>query len=261
MQSILSLRTLTGLIALTLATLVSQAQAPRTLTGRVSDAGTNDGLPGANIVVKGAQLGTTTNANGQYTLTVPDGKATITFSSIGYMSQEVDIANRSTIDIALKADDRSLNEVIVVGYGTQRKLETTGAIASVKSSELVQTPVANVAQGLQARVSGVQVSQNTGAPGGNISVRIRGTNSINGNSEPLYVVDGIQISNSGGINDVSPLSTINPNDIESVEILKDASASAIYGSRAANGVVLITTKRGKTGATRVSSTAITGFRM
>jgi TonB-linked SusC/RagA family outer membrane protein len=150
------------------------------------------------------------------------------------------------------SDDRALNEVVVVGYGTQRKVETTGAIASVKAADLVQTPVANVAQGLQSRVAGVQVNQNTGAPGGNISVRIRGTNSINGNSEPLYVVDGIQISNSGGINDVSPLSTINPNDIESVEILKDASASAIYGSRAANGVVLITTKRGKTGATRVT---------
>jgi TonB-linked SusC/RagA family outer membrane protein len=116
----------------------------------------------------------------------------------------------------------------------------------------VQTPVANVAQGLQARVSGIQISQNSGSPGGNVSVRIRGTNSINGTSEPLYVVDGIQISNGGGINDVSPLSTINPNDIESVEVLKDASASAIYGARAANGVVLITTKRGKSGGTRVT---------
>lgn len=135
-----------------------------------------------------------------------------------------------------------LNEVVVVGYGTQRKIETTGSIASVKADELTQMPVVNVAQGLQSRVSGVQINQNSGSPGGNVSVRIRGTNSINGNSEPLYIVDGIQISNSGGINDVSPLSTINPNDIESVEVLKDASASAIYGARAANGVVLITTK-------------------
>lgn len=237
---------------------MGQAQAPRatTITGRVTDAGTNDGLPGVNVVVKGSQQGTTTNATGQYTMSVPTTNATLTFSYIGYVPQEVAVANRSTIDIALQADDRSLNEVVVVGYGTQRKIETTGSIASVKSADLVQTPVSNVAQGLQARVSGVQVSQNTGAPGGNISVRIRGTNSINGNSEPLYIVDGIQISNgssnSSEINNVSPLSTINPNDIESVEILKDASASAIYGSRAANGVVLITTKRGKTGATRVT---------
>jgi TonB-linked SusC/RagA family outer membrane protein len=258
MRSILSLRTVIGITCLILAALAGQAQSTRTLTvtGRVTDAVTHDGLPGVNVLVKGTQQGTTTNAEGQYSLSVPAGSTTLTFSYIGFTSQEVAVSNRSTIDISLQSDDRSLNEVVVVGYGTQRKVETTGAIASVKSAELVQTPVANVAQGLQARVSGVQVSQNTGAPGGNISVRIRGTNSINGNSEPLYVVDGIQISNgtnnSNEINSVSPLSTINPNDIESVEILKDASASAIYGSRAANGVVLITTKRGKTGATRVT---------
>ncbi|WP_080241298.1 SusC/RagA family TonB-linked outer membrane protein [Spirosoma rigui] len=254
MQSILSLRTVAGLIGLVLVTLVGQAQAPRTITitGRVTDAGTNDGLPGANVVVKGAQQGTTTNADGQYTLTVNDATATLTFSSIGYLSQEVPVASRSRIDIALKADDRSLNEVVVVGYGTQRKIETTGSIASIKSTDLVQTPVVNVAQGIQARVAGVQIVQNSGAPGGNVSVRIRGTNSINGTSEPLYIVDGIQISNGGGLTEISPLSTINPNDIESVEVLKDASATAIYGSRAANGVVLITTKRGKSGRTSVS---------
>ncbi len=223
----------------------------RSVNGRVSD-DTGAPLPGVNVLVKGTQQGATTNVDGRFTMTVPGGDATLTFSYIGYLTQEVSVGNKSSIDVSLKADDRSLSEVVVVGYGTQRKIETTGSIASIKSADLVQTPVANVAQGLQARVAGVQVSQNTGAPGGNISVRIRGTNSINGNSEPLYVVDGIQISNGGGINEVSPLSTINPNDIESVEILKDASASAIYGSRAANGVVLITTKRGRTGGTRVT---------
>ncbi|WP_420151194.1 SusC/RagA family TonB-linked outer membrane protein [Spirosoma sp.] len=226
-----------------------------TITGRVTG---SDGvpLPGVSVVLKNTQRGTTTNAEGRYTLPNIPKDGILTVSYIGYVTQELPIGNRTSFDVILQSDDRSLNEVVVVGYGTQRKVETTGAIASVKSTELVQTPVANVAQGLQARVSGVQVNQNTGAPGGRISVRIRGTNSINGNSEPLYVVDGIQISNgtnnSSEINSVSPLSTINPNDIESVEILKDASASAIYGSRAANGVVLITTKRGKTGATRVT---------
>lgn len=224
----------------------------RSVTGRVSD-DTGASLPGVNVLVKGTQQGATTNADGRFTLSAPAGAITLTFSYIGYRTQEIPVSNAQTnLDVSLNADDRSLSEVVVVGYGTQRKIETTGSIASIKSADLVQTPVANVAQGLQARVAGVQVSQNTGAPGGNISVRIRGTNSINGNSEPLYVVDGIQISNGGGINEVSPLSTINPNDIESVEILKDASASAIYGSRAANGVVLITTKRGRTGATRVT---------
>ncbi|GAB4023889.1 SusC/RagA family TonB-linked outer membrane protein [Spirosoma koreense] len=224
------------------------------VSGRITG---SDGapLPGVSVVLKNTQRGTTTNAEGRYTLPNVAASTVLTISYIGYVTQEVAVGNRTTIDAVLQTDDRSLNEVVVVGYGTQRKIETTGAIASVKSAELVQTPVANVAQGLQARVSGVQVTQNTGAPGGNISVRIRGTNSINGNSEPLYVIDGIQISNSSptdGVTTVSPLSTINPNDIESVEILKDASASAIYGSRAANGVVLITTKRGKTGATRVT---------
>ncbi len=220
------------------------------IKGKVTD-DKGETIPGVSVTVKGTQRGTITNVDGSYSVNAAPG-ATLVFSFLGYMSQEVPVNNRSTIEVTLKTDTKALEEVVVVGYGTQRRVETTGSIASVKSDELTQLPVTNVAQGLQARVSGVQINQNTGAPGGNISVRIRGTNSINGNSEPLYVIDGIQISNGGGINDVSPLSTINPNDIESVEVLKDASASAIYGARAANGVILITTKRGKAGVTRVS---------
>ncbi|MPR33153.1 SusC/RagA family TonB-linked outer membrane protein [Salmonirosea aquatica] len=218
--------------------------------GKVTD-DSGEAIPGVSVTVKGTQRGTITNVDGTYSVNAASN-ATLVFSFLGYESQEAVVNNRATINISLKTDTKALEEVVVVGYGTQRKVETTGSIASVKSDELTQLPVTNVAQGLQARVSGVQINQNSGSPGGNISVRVRGTNSINGNSEPLYVVDGIQISNGGGINDVSPLSTINPNDIESVEVLKDASASAIYGARAANGVVLITTKRGKAGATRVS---------
>ena len=233
----------------------------RTVDGRVTGAG-GETLPGVSVVLKangptGRLRGTTTASDGRYTLpNVPDG-AVLTVSYIGYITQDVTVGNgdgqpRTQIDVSLQTADRSLSEIVVVGYGTQRRIETTGSIASVKAADLVQTPVVNVAQGLQARVAGVQINQNSGAPGGNVSVRIRGTNSINGNSEPLYVVDGIQISNGGGITDISPLSTINPNDIESVEVLKDASATAIYGSRAANGVVLITTKRGRNGVTRVT---------
>jgi TonB-linked SusC/RagA family outer membrane protein len=227
------------------------AQPGRTVRGQVTG-DKNDPLPGVNVSVKGTTTGTISDAEGRYSLSVPGTDATLVFSFVGYTTEEIIVDNRSTIDVTLLPDIKSLGEVVVVGYGTQRKAETTGSIASVKSAELVQTPVVNVAQGLQARVSGVQINQNSGAPGGNISVRIRGTNSINGTSEPLYIVDGIQIANGGGINDISPLSTINPGDIESVEVLKDASAAAIYGSRAANGVVLITTKRGKSGATRVT---------
>lgn len=220
-----------------------------TVKGKVTD-DKGEMIPGASVTVKGFQQGTLTDAEGMYSIDVA-GNATLVFSFLGYLKEEVPVSNRSTINVSLKTDTKALEEVVVVGYGTQRKIETTGSIASVKAADLVQTPVANIAQGLQARVAGVQINQNSGSPGGNISVRIRGTNSINGSSEPLYVIDGIQVSNGGGITDVSPLSTINPNDIESVEVLKDASASAIYGARAANGVILITTKRGKNGATRV----------
>ncbi|MBL0743113.1 TonB-dependent receptor [Chryseolinea sp. Jin1] len=215
-----------------------------------SDAG--EVLPGVNVLIKGSSRGTTTDGDGVFMLDNVKPEDVLTLSFIGYTTQEVTVGNQTTLNVTLATDVETLSEVVVVGYGTQRKIETTGSIASVKSADLVQTPVSNVAQGLQARVAGVQITQNSSAPGGNVSVRIRGTNSINGTSEPLYVVDGIQIANSGNINDVSPLSTINPNDIESIEVLKDASATSIYGARGANGVVLITTKRGKSGSTRVS---------
>ncbi|RYF45662.1 MAG: SusC/RagA family TonB-linked outer membrane protein, partial [Cytophagaceae bacterium] len=231
----------------------SFAQAGRgaAIRGRVTSG--TEALPGVNVILKGTQQGTTTDVNGQYSLTLPDGTAeaaTLTFSYIGYASQEVKVGNRTTIDVSLVSDDRALSEVVVVGYGTQRKVETTGAIASVKAADLVQTPVANVAQGLQSRVAGVQVNQNTGAPGGNISVRIRGTNSINGNSEPLYVVDGVPYT--------AGLSNLNTEDIASISILKDAASTALYGSRATNGVVMITTKRGKKDRVQVNVRALQG---
>ncbi|MGK6350126.1 SusC/RagA family TonB-linked outer membrane protein [Parapedobacter sp. DT-150] len=225
--------------------------AQQTITGTVTDG--NDGSPLQDVTVSIPETNqtTVTDEQGRYRIAAQSGSKRLVFSLLGYARAEEAIATRSVIDIALTPEEQGLDEVVVVGYGTQRKIETTGSIASVKAEELTQMPVTNVAQGLQARVAGVQINQNSGSPGGNISVRIRGINSINGSSEPLYVVDGIQISNGGGINEVSPLSTINPNDIESVEVLKDASAAAIYGARAANGVVLITTKRGKAGTTRV----------
>jgi TonB-dependent starch-binding outer membrane protein SusC len=227
------------------------AQSGHPVSGKVTSE-TGDAMPGVNIVVKGTTRGTVSDVNGEFRLDnlVPEDILVLSF--IGYQQEEITVGTQERIAIQLIPDLQTLTEVVVVGYGTQRKLETTGAIASVKSDEITQLPVSNVAQGLQARVAGVQINQNTGAPGGNISVRVRGTNSINGTSEPLYVIDGIQVSNGGGINDVNPLATINPGDIESVEVLKDASATAIYGARGANGVVLITTKRGKSGTTLVN---------
>ncbi|MBC7922806.1 MAG: TonB-dependent receptor [Ferruginibacter sp.] len=241
---------------------VGQGTGGATVRGKVTT-GENEPLPGVSVVVKGTTNGASTDAGGNYSLSVPAGAATLVFSYIGYTSEEVSIGNRTTIDLSLVPDIESLSEVVVVGYGTVKKSDLTGSVASVKSEELKQTPIANFVQGLQARVSGVQVTQNSGAPGGSNSVRIRGNNSISGSSEPLYVVDGFPVGSSGGAtggvgfgnstgNALNPLSTISPNDIESIEVLKDASATAIYGTRGANGVVLITTKRGKAGVTNVT---------
>lgn len=233
---------------------IGEANAQTTVRGRVTAVESGEGLPGVSIAVKGASRGTTTDRDGTYALTNVERNDALVFSFIGYLSREITVGGQTQIDVTLATDTKSLDEVVVVGYGTRRRIETTGAIASVKSEELQLTPNANVAQGLQGRVAGVQVTQNSGAPGGSVSIRIRGTNSISGTSEPLYVIDGIQFTNTGqgGGNDTSPLSLINPNDIESVEVLKDAASTAIYGARGANGVVLITTKRGRAGATRIT---------
>ncbi|HET7179069.1 MAG TPA: SusC/RagA family TonB-linked outer membrane protein, partial [Chryseosolibacter sp.] len=207
------------------------------ISGRVtSDNG--DALPGVNVVEKGTTNGTVTNNNGEYTLTVANENATLVFSFIGYINQEVAVGGRSAIDVTLMEDVTSLQEVVVVGYGTQKKSDLTGAITSVKAEDLTLMPTQRVDQALQGRAAGVLVLNTDGAPGGNTTIRIRGMNSILGGNDALIVVDGLQ-----GIN----LNTINPNDIESIEVLKDASATAIYGSRGANGVILVTTKHGQTG--------------
>jgi TonB-linked SusC/RagA family outer membrane protein len=215
-----------------------------TIKGRVTDQGDKSGLPGVNVLLKGTTNGTTTDANGAYTLSAPEATGTLVFSYIGYTTEEVPINNRTTIDVAMVADIKSLSEVVVVGYGTQRKSQLTGAISSVSSKEISELPIANAQQALQGRAPGIDVMSEGGRPGQGISVRVRGRRSFSAGNEPLYVVDGIPLA--GGIND------INPQDIESMEVLKDASATAIYGSRGANGVVIITTKRGTTGRTTIS---------
>lgn len=204
----------------------------RTVTGMVTDQ-SGAPLPGVNIVVKGTTNGTITDFDGKYQL---DAKASdvLKFSFLGYIPQEIPASN-SVINVQLKEDTKSLDEVVVVGYGTQKKSDITGAVASVSADDLKGQPVSSVDQALQGRVAGVQITSNSGAPGGSISVRVRGIGTIN-DADPLYVVDGLPVGN---------INFLNPNDIASVEILKDASASAIYGSRGANGVVLITTKKGK----------------
>ncbi|RZL14132.1 MAG: SusC/RagA family TonB-linked outer membrane protein, partial [Hymenobacter sp.] len=211
-----------------------------TVQGTVTD-DKGSPLPGATIVLKGvAGVGVTADADGRFSLSIPDANATLVISSIGFVAQEVTLGGRTTLAIQLVADNKALDEVVVVGYGTQKRSDLTGAVGSVKASELTERPIVNVAQGLQGRVAGVDVSLNSGQPGGAPQIRIRGYSSISAGNDPLYVVDGVYWRQG--------ITTLNPNDIESIEVLKDASATAIYGAQGSNGVILITTKRGKQGS-------------
>ena len=236
----------------------------KTITGQVTDLSTGEELPGVNILVKGTTIGTITDVEGNYRLTAPDDAETLVFSSVGYTSEEVAIGNQTTINLEMAPDIQSLSEVVVVGYGEQSRREVSSAIASVQAKEIENLPSASLDNLMQGRAAGVQVTQGSGAPGGAVTVRIRGNTSIQGGNEPLYVIDGIPIRSGGqgGLADggtgANPMADINPNDIASIEILKDAAATSIYGSRAANGVVLITTKRGKTGKPSIKANYYTG---
>ncbi|WPP51979.1 SusC/RagA family TonB-linked outer membrane protein [Catalinimonas niigatensis] len=216
----------------------------KTLSGRVTDGESGDPLPGVNILAKGTTSGTVTDIEGNYRLTVSDEVNTLVFSSIGYLTEEVEINGRNTIDINLMPDIQSLSEVLVVGYGTVKKTDLTGSVVSVSTEGLENLPVGNAQEFLQGRAAGVQVQQRGGDLDGNFGILIRGVNST-GLNGPLYVVDGIPLA-------AELSSTINPNDIASLNILKDASATAIYGSRASNGVVVITTKTGRKGKSSIN---------
>ncbi|MGK7395296.1 MAG: SusC/RagA family TonB-linked outer membrane protein [Candidatus Cyclobacteriaceae bacterium M3_2C_046] len=221
--------------------------------GRVTDYETEEGLPGVNIIIKGTSVGTTTDASGNYSIEV-GGDQTLVFSYIGYIQEEVPVSNRSTVNVVLNQDIQSLQEVVVIGYGTQERKDLTGAISSVSSEELTKINASGLDEALQGRTAGVFVTPSAGQPGAPIEVNIRGVSSF-GNNSPLYVIDGVPVFNevsTFGAGQKNPLATLNPNDIESIDILKDASAAAIYGARAANGVVLITTKRGQSGEARLS---------
>lgn len=221
--------------------------AQTTISGTITDGENSDALPGVNVVVKGTTTGTITNVDGNYSLSVPAGAEILVFSSVGYTSEEVPINNQSTIDMAMMPDIQSLSEIVVVGYGTQDARDVTAAIVSVSSEDIERIPVASSVQAIQGQVAGVDVLSGGGRPGTAPSIRIRGRRSITASNDPLYVIDGVpQTSSTAAIFDISP------NDIESMEILKDAASTAIYGSRGANGVILITTKRGKPGEYQVT---------
>ena len=236
------------------------------VSGKVTDGQTNEPIPGVSIMVKGTNRGTVTGLDGNFRLDAePD--ATLVFKFIGYNQQEVPLNGRSTIDIQLTEDIKSLEEVVVVGYGTKIKRDITGAVSTIKAEELQQVPAPSFDQALQGRASGLNVTSSSGVPGAPARVMIRGTSSISSGTEPLWVIDGMILSGQGGgelsgfsrnadgATALNPLATLNPNDIESIEVLKDASATAIYGSRGSNGVIIVTTKSGRgTGGIDVSMT-------
>ena len=214
------------------------APVDRTISGAVLDEN-KEALPGVSIIVKGTNRGTTTDLNGKYTIEVPDGAPVLIFSFVGYLSREVEVGNQSVVDLVLAVDNKTLEEVVVIGYNRVKKSDVTGSVVSVGADEIKKRPVANVLQAMQGRAAGVDITSNE-RPGEMGSIRIRGNRSLSAGNSPLYVVDGIPLA-AGGIE------SINPNDIESIDILKDASATAVFGSRGANGVVLVTTKRGSAG--------------
>lgn len=223
------------------ATIKSPSTIDKPISGKVS--GDDGPIPGASVVIKGTTIGTSTDSDGNFKLTVPDNATTLVISSIGYTSEEITIGNKSVINVQLVPDLKTLTETIVVGYGSQKKSDLTGSISSIKAEELTQLPTQRVDQALQGRAAGVLVLNTDGAPGGNTTIRVRGMNSINGGNNALIVIDGLQGGN---------LNSLNPNDIENIEVLKDASATAIYGSQGANGVILVTTKSGKKGKPVIS---------
>ena len=230
---------------------LNQILAITDVKGKVIDAESGEGLPGVNIQIKGTKRGANTTSTGEFVINVADKNAVLIFSFIGYETQEVMIGNRLLLNISLKAGDKALDEVVVVGFGTQKKINATGAISTINTKELIQSPVANISNSLVGRMPGLFATQSGGEPGNDGSkIRIRGVGTFSGNTDPLTLVDGIQVDN---------YNNIDPNEIESVTILKDASSTAVYGIRGANGVLIITTKRGKAGPPKISYTFNQGF--
>lgn len=232
------------------------AQGMVTATGTVTDAN-GDPLIGCTVQLKGSSVGTVTDLDGRFKMQVPEGK-TLTFSYIGYKTKEVKA--QKTMKVTLEDDTHVLNEVVAVGYGTMKRSDITGSVVSVKAEDMEQTSAATMDQMLQGRAAGLTMTSNSGAAGSSTSIQIRGVNSLNSSNEPVYVIDGSIVRSEAGQDTYSnPLDGLNPNDIESIEILKDASATAIYGAQAANGVIIVNMKKGKEGAPRISLKATAGF--
>jgi TonB-dependent starch-binding outer membrane protein SusC len=253
-----------GMIIPTNVTVNRPAEAEVPIHGKVTDAN-GEQLPGVSVQVKGSKRGTLTRADGSFQIAAPE-HAVLVFSYLGYQTQEISISGQQSLQIKLANDDKKLSEVVVVGYGTQDRRNLTSSVASIQAAETKQVPVASFDAQLQGKAAGLQINSNTGTPGDGVFVRVRGTTSINASNDPLYIIDGVFVSNSSlqtvntGGRSTSPLADINPADIEHIEVLKDASATAIYGSRGANGVVIVTTRRGSYAAkTRINANVSHGW--
>ena len=250
MTSITALRKVVGLfVCLTFSTLYLFAQTDFRVTGRVRDE-TGKPIEGVSVQVKSTTTTTVTGADGAFAITAPSGTSVLVFSHVSFNTREVAIGNRAEIILDMSTQSSSLTDVIVVGYGTKKKSDVTGALTSISAKTIQERPVTNMLQAVQGKAAGVNVSTNL-KPGELPIVRIRGNRSLNASNDPLYVVDGIPIVSALGVTSFS-VNDLNPNDISSIEILKDASATAIYGSRGANGVVLISTKKGQRGRTSIN---------
>jgi TonB-linked SusC/RagA family outer membrane protein len=240
--------------ALSFLTIVSVLAQNRTITGRVTSADEPEGVPGASIVVKGTTVGTVSDMDGSYSIQVPNEGATLVYSFVGYLTKEVAVGSSSTINVTLNVDVKSLSEIVVTGYGTQERRDVTGSVTSINNAAIENLVAPSFDSQLAGRAAGVQVTVPSGIIGARPIIRIRGVNSLSGGADPLIVIDGVPVVDADRSGNVSanPLSNINPADIDSYEVLKDGSATAIYGSRAANGVILITTKRGRSGKAQVN---------
>jgi len=246
------------LFLLIFCTAAQMSQAQSRVTGFVTD---NNGVPllGVNVIEQNTSNGTTTDFDGNFAIITTRENAVLVFSFVGFVSQEIPVSGPQELSITLKEDAAALDEVVVIGYGSQLQENITGSVSRITSESIENIPQVSVDQLMQGRAAGVNVTKNSGQPGAAVSVRIRGVNTITGSSEPLYIIDGVPTSGEAGAEGLSPLAAINPNDIESINILKDASATAIYGSRGSNGVVLITTKKGRIGEGKLTYNTYVAF--
>ncbi len=224
----------------------------KTVTGKVTSAIDGTSLPGVTVSTRGSQIGVQTGSDGSYAISIPSQSAVLIFSSVGYVSQEISLKGRTTLDVSMNLFNAALSEVVVIGYGTRQKKDLTGSVTSITEKDFNKGSITTPEQLIMGKIAGVQITTNGGAPGSGSTIRIRGGASLNASNDPLIVIDGVPVDNGGISGAANALSLINPNDIESFNILKDASATAIYGSRASNGVIIIITKKGKSGKMKLN---------